>query len=150
SPSPVRRFNVRSRRCEVPDSALRAVIPRRYARGEGVAGGRLATGQYIVNMTRENMRRPRQTTHTPAGAAMTELILETFRLNGLLLEAGDRLVAEIGLTSARWQGLGAIALAPGPLPVAHLARHMGRGRPAGPRPGDGDGGRGPRRVAART
>jgi hypothetical protein len=61
------------------------------------------------------MKRPKHTTHTPAGAATTELILETFRLNGLLLEAGDRLVADIGLTSARWQVLGAIALAPVPL-----------------------------------
>jgi len=76
------------------------------------------------------MKRPKHAAHTPAGAAMTELILETFRLNGLLLEAGDRLVADIGLTSARWQVLGAIALAPVPLPVAHLARNMGLSRQA--------------------
>ena len=69
-------------------------------------------------------------THTPAGAAVTELILDTFRLNGLLLEAGDRLVSDTGLTSARWQVLGAIALAPMPLPVAHLARNMGLSRQA--------------------
>lgn len=55
--------------------------------------------------------------------AVTELILETFRLNGRLLAAGDALVANIGLTSARWQVLGAIALSPVPLPVAHLARN---------------------------
>ncbi len=57
--------------------------------------------------------------------AVTELMLETFRLNGALLSRGDALVADIGLTSARWQVLGAIALAPVPLPVAHLARNMG-------------------------
>jgi DNA-binding MarR family transcriptional regulator len=68
--------------------------------------------------------------HTPPGAALTGLILDTFRLNGLLLEAGDRLVAGTGLTSARWQVLGAIALASMPLPVAHLARNMGLTRQA--------------------
>jgi DNA-binding MarR family transcriptional regulator len=62
--------------------------------------------------------------------AVTELILETFRLNGSLLVAGDALVADIGLTSARWQVLGAIAYSPVPLPVAHLARNMGLSRQA--------------------
>jgi len=60
-----------------------------------------------------------------AEAAVTDLILETFRLNGRLLAAGDALVGDLGLTSARWQVLGAIALAPTPLPIAHLARNMG-------------------------
>ncbi len=59
---------------------------------------------------------------------LSELILEVFRLNGLLLEAGDSLVADIGLTSARWQVMGAIALSPAPLPVAHIARNMGLSR----------------------
>ena len=58
-------------------------------------------------------------------AALTELILEAFRLNGRLLAAGDALVRDLGLTSARWQILGAIALSPVPLPVAHIARNMG-------------------------
>src|SRR5271166_2699358 len=57
--------------------------------------------------------------------AVTELMLETFRFNGRLLAAGDALVADIGLTSARWQVLGAIALSAVPLPVAHIARNMG-------------------------
>ena len=60
--------------------------------------------------------------------ALTGLILETFRLNGRLLAAGDALVADIGLTSARWQVLGAVALSPEPMPVAHLARAMGLAR----------------------
>jgi DNA-binding MarR family transcriptional regulator len=59
---------------------------------------------------------------------VSELILEVFRLNGSLLESGDALVADIGLTSARWQVLGAISLSPAPLPVAHLARNMGLSR----------------------
>lgn len=63
-------------------------------------------------------------------STMTDLILETFRLNGRLLAAGDALVASLGLTSARWQVLGAIALSPVPLPVAHIARNMGLTRQA--------------------
>ena len=62
--------------------------------------------------------------HTPGGEALTGLVLAVFRLNGQLLAAGDRLVADLGLTSARWQVLGAIALAPSPQPVAWLARNM--------------------------
>ena len=65
---------------------------------------------------------------TAAGEAATELILEVFRLNGRLLMSGDRLVALLGLTSARWQVLGAIALAEQPQPVAWLARSMGLNR----------------------
>lgn len=63
--------------------------------------------------------------YTSAGDALSFLVLEIFRLNGRLLAAGDRLVAGVGLTSARWQVLGAIDLAPAPAPVAHLARSMG-------------------------
>jgi DNA-binding MarR family transcriptional regulator len=68
------------------------------------------------------MRRPK---HTVGGAALTELILELFRLNGRVLIAGDQLTSDIGLTSARWQVMGAIALAGTPQPVAHIARRMG-------------------------
>src|SRR5450755_3447541 len=63
-----------------------------------------------------------------AGEAVTDLILEVFRLNGRLLVAGDRLVSGLGLTSARWQVLGAIALAERAEPVAWLARSMGLNR----------------------
>jgi DNA-binding MarR family transcriptional regulator len=57
--------------------------------------------------------------------AWTSLVIEVFRMNGDLLAAGDALVGDLGLTSARWQVLGAIALSPVPLPVAHIARNMG-------------------------
>ena len=56
---------------------------------------------------------------------LSELVLEIFRLNGRLIAAGDALVAEIGLTSARWQVIGAIALQPVPATVAHVAHAMG-------------------------
>jgi DNA-binding MarR family transcriptional regulator len=62
--------------------------------------------------------------------SLTDLIIGVFRLNGALLVSGDALVADLGLTSARWQVLGAIALSPVPLPVAHLGRNMGLTRQA--------------------
>jgi DNA-binding MarR family transcriptional regulator len=62
---------------------------------------------------------------TPEGETATEVILSTFRANGLLLTAGDQLAGEEGLTSARWQVLGAIALAGRPLTVPQIARRMG-------------------------
>ena len=61
---------------------------------------------------------------------ITDLVLETFRLNGRLLASGDALVADLGLTSARWQVIGAIALSPVPLSVAQIARNMGLTRQA--------------------
>jgi DNA-binding MarR family transcriptional regulator len=59
----------------------------------------------------------------PHGEAFTEMVLEIFRLNRLLLDAGDELTAPVGLTSARWQVLGVIEHAP--LPVARVARVIG-------------------------
>jgi DNA-binding MarR family transcriptional regulator len=65
---------------------------------------------------------------TPAGEALTNVMLDLFRISSLLLTAGDRLVARFGLTSARWQILGAVAHAERPQPVAWLARDLGANR----------------------
>lgn len=65
-----------------------------------------------------------------ASTPLTDLILEMFRLNGELLAAGDKLVADLSLTSARWQVLGAVGLSSTALPVAHIARNMGLSRQA--------------------
>jgi DNA-binding MarR family transcriptional regulator len=70
----------------------------------------------------------RKTKRTPAGDALTDLMLDLFRTTSLLLTAGDRLVARLGLTSARWQMLGAIIAAERPLPAAWLARALGANR----------------------
>lgn len=56
---------------------------------------------------------------------VTHLALAVFRLNGQLLQWGDRLVAPLGLTSARWQMLGAIALAQAPQTAPQIADAMG-------------------------
>ena len=69
-----------------------------------------------------------ETERTPTGEALTDVVLDLFRLNSLLVTAGDRLVAGLGLTSARWQILGAMAGAERPQPVAWLARDLGANR----------------------
>jgi DNA-binding MarR family transcriptional regulator len=71
------------------------------------------------------MKEPKR---TPAAAALTELIPDAFRLSSRMLAAGDRLVADLGLTSARWQILGAVVAADRPQPVAWLARDIGGAR----------------------
>ena len=67
-------------------------------------------------------------TRSSNGEALTDLILTMFRANNLTLTWGDRLVAPFGLTSARWQLLGAIALSDRAQPVAWLARDLGANR----------------------
>jgi DNA-binding MarR family transcriptional regulator len=73
-------------------------------------------------------------------AAFTRLVLLVFRLNGLLLDAGDRLAAPVGQTSARWQVMGVIDHEP--LTVSAIARVMGLRRQSVQRTADllaGDG-----------
>lgn len=70
----------------------------------------------------------REMKRTPSGDALTRLMLDLFRLTSLAQTAGDRLVAQLGLTSARWQILGAIVGAEHPQPVAWLARDLGANR----------------------
>lgn len=60
---------------------------------------------------------------TPQGETFTDIVIETFQLNGRLLAAGDALTKDLGLSSARWQVLGA---ADGEKrTVADIARRMG-------------------------
>lgn len=66
--------------------------------------------------------------HTAAGAALSGSVLDLFKLSSKMLAAGDRLVARLGLTSARWQVLGTIVATERPQPVAWLARDMGANR----------------------
>jgi DNA-binding MarR family transcriptional regulator len=62
---------------------------------------------------------------SPEGEAATEVVLNTFRANSLFLAAGDVIASAEGLTAARWQVLGALALADRPLTVPQIARRMG-------------------------
>ena len=67
---------------------------------------------------------------TPEGDAATDVVLALFRAHGLLLAAGHQLATQKGLTAARWQVLGAVALAGRPLTVPQIARRMGLTRQA--------------------
>ncbi len=66
-----------------------------------------------------------QETHSQA-ELLGQLALEVFRINRLLLDAGDELAKPAGLTSAKWQVLGVVEH--GPIPVANIARIMGMTR----------------------
>src|ERR1700760_4363100 len=68
------------------------------------------------------------TKRTRAADALTDLIIDVLRLNGLLMTAGDRMGGGLGLTSPRWQVLRAIYDAEQSQPVAWLARDMGGNR----------------------
>jgi DNA-binding MarR family transcriptional regulator len=59
-----------------------------------------------------------------------EIILEIFRLHGLLNTVGDKLTNEFGLSSARWKVLGAIFLAESSQTVPQIAKTMGQSRQA--------------------
>jgi DNA-binding MarR family transcriptional regulator len=63
--------------------------------------------------------------YTASGKVFTELVLEVFRFNGRLVFVGDRMTKALGLSTARWQTLGAMALSEQPLTVAEIARNMG-------------------------
>lgn len=66
--------------------------------------------------------------YTPEGELFTEIVLELFKLSGLLVCEGDKLTKDLGLSSARWKVLGALALSNQPLTVAEIARSMGQTR----------------------
>ena len=67
---------------------------------------------------------------TPEGEAATGVVLGLFRAHGLVLAAGHRIARRGGLTAARWQVLGAVALAGRPVTVPQIARRMGLTRQA--------------------
>lgn len=62
---------------------------------------------------------------TPAGDALTGLVLPAFELNGELLSAAAMITAPHDLTPAQWQVLGAVLDTP--LPVSEIARRVGLG-----------------------
>ncbi len=59
---------------------------------------------------------------------LTETVLAVFRTNGRLIDWGDKFVTPFGLTSARWQMLGALAMSKQPLTAPQLAASMGVSR----------------------
>jgi len=66
-----------------------------------------------------------RSSRTPAGDALTDLVLPVFELNGEFLAAAETMTRPVGLTPAWWQVLGATLEEP--LPVAEIARRVGLG-----------------------
>ena len=60
-----------------------------------------------------------------ASQLLGDTALTVFRLNGQLLGLAEELTRPVGLTAARWQVLGSIALTERPLTVPQIARRMG-------------------------
>jgi DNA-binding MarR family transcriptional regulator len=69
---------------------------------------------------------PEPLPHTEAGAALTDLIIATFQLNGRLMGVAQDLGAHGGLTAAWWQVLGGVL--DEPRTVADIRRRMGMTR----------------------
>jgi DNA-binding MarR family transcriptional regulator len=65
---------------------------------------------------------------TPKGKVYRQILAELFRLRAVMLDSAEHLAEAAGLTSARWQILGAIEDTPAP--VAHVARTLGITRQA--------------------
>ena len=63
--------------------------------------------------------------HSPRGAAITRVVLESFRLNARLLAVGERLTREFGTSAARWTVLSELELAAQPRTVPQIARALG-------------------------
>jgi DNA-binding MarR family transcriptional regulator len=60
-----------------------------------------------------------------AAAAFTGLVIALFRVHGRVTASGERLVASLGLTGAKWQVLGALSLGGEPMTVPSIATAMG-------------------------
>jgi DNA-binding MarR family transcriptional regulator len=67
-------------------------------------------------------RAPRTRRRTPAGDALSVVVIQVFQLNGLLTAIGDALAKPAGQTTARWQVLAAAER--GPMTVAGIARAL--------------------------
>ncbi|MCH4294140.1 MarR family transcriptional regulator [Shewanella sp. 3B26] len=62
------------------------------------------------------------------GQLFTDIVLEVFKLAGLLANEGDRLGKEQDMSSARWKVLGALAREGAPMTVSQIAHSMGQSR----------------------
>ncbi|QSX38673.1 MarR family winged helix-turn-helix transcriptional regulator [Shewanella sedimentimangrovi] len=65
---------------------------------------------------------------TTEGQLFTEIVLEVFKLSGLLATEGDRLGRDQDMSSARWKVLGALASTDSPMTVSQVAHAMGQSR----------------------
>lgn len=64
------------------------------------------------------------------GEIFTQVVLEIFKVNGLLNAEGDALTKKFSLSSARWKVMGAIVKSNAALTVPQIGRTMGQSRQA--------------------
>lgn len=64
------------------------------------------------------------------GEIFTKVVLEIFKIEGMLNSEGDKLTKEFGLTSSRWKIIGAVEMSTEPLTVPQIGRTMGQSRQA--------------------
>ena len=86
---------------------------------------KLTTRQHAVKSRTKPARTP-SPERTPAGDALSGLIIQILQLHGLLTAAGDALAAPAGQTAARWHLLAAVDEEPHS--VADIARGMNLAR----------------------
>ncbi len=88
---------------------------------------RIAQRQHTVKSGLEDVGSPVEVApRTEAGEAFSQLVVQIFRLNGLLSAAGDALAEPTGQTSARWRVLAAVE--DEPTSVAQIARRWRQAR----------------------
>lgn len=97
-------------------------VPERTG-GPGAGGKASVGGGEGSRAETEGSGRNGDAARSRAGDALAVVALSTFRLNGRLLEAAERMSRPAGLTAAWWQVLGAVLGEP--LPVSGIARAMG-------------------------
>lgn len=64
------------------------------------------------------------------GEIFTQIVLEVFKVSGMLNAEGDALTKEFCLSSARWKVIGAIVKSNAALTVPQIGRTMGQSRQA--------------------
>jgi DNA-binding MarR family transcriptional regulator len=69
--------------------------------------------------------KPNNPGHSRSGAAVSAVVLASFRLNAQLLAVGDRITRRFGTTTARWTVLSELELAGRARTVPQIARALG-------------------------
>jgi DNA-binding MarR family transcriptional regulator len=77
-------------------------------------------------VSRQDAVNPESRSRTPAGDALSDLVVLVFQLDGALTAAGDELAEPAGQTSARWRVLASVEDAPAT--VSQIARAWGLAR----------------------
>src|SRR5690606_21196850 len=113
-----------------PRGVRRRVPPRRPERvprlGPGLRSSMTTEAPTPDHDVPPRAQWPQPPPETPAGEAITDIALTTFRLNARLMDAAQEMAAAGGITAAWWQVLGGVLDQPRTL--ADIGRVMGMSR----------------------